>query len=195
MPQKPNSESFAYSLNNNNDNNNNNNDNDNNNYNNDNFIGKGMLLINDVIASCSDISVKKAHHESLKYSNTILPNVLPIKLEFPDPYSDNTDPSLYTEIERKSIKQNTNKNTINDSNNKIIQKNDIARQQIQRVLISSILPRDNRAGSSAPGNFEIILSNDTKECGLWTVNSALISPTGLKYKYRYCDHFDFYDCF
>ena len=185
MPSKPSHELFAYHLN---DNNNDNNNNNNNNSKNDNFIGQGMLLFDDVIASSTNEEIKKIHYESLKYSQTILPKFPSIKLEYPNPFSDDADPSLFTEIDRKILRQNSIKMSSGD-NNKTIQnlnlknekneKNELSRQQSQRVLISSISTLDNRGASSAPGSFEIILSSAAKESGLWTVNSVIVSSTGI----------------
>ena len=192
MPSKPSHELFAYHLNDNNNNNNVNNDNSNDNNNdsrNDNFIGQGMLLFDDVIASSTNEEIKKIHYESLKYSQTILPKFPSIKLEYPNPFSDDADPSLFTEIDRKILRQNSIKMSSGDNNNKAIQnlnlknekneKNELSRQQSQRVLISSISTLDNRGASSAPGSFEIILSSAAKESGLWTVNSVIVSSTGI----------------
>ena len=179
MPSKPSHELFAYHLN-------DNNNNDNNNSKNDNFIGQGMLLFDDVIAFSTNEEIKKFHSESLKYSQTILPKFPSIKLEYPNPFSDDADPSLFTEIDRKILRQNSIKMSSGDNNNKAIQnlnlkneKNELSRQQSQRVLISSISTLDNRGASSAPGSFEIILSSAAKESGLWTVNSVIVSSTGI----------------
>ena len=191
MPSKPSHELFAYHLNDNNHNNNVNNDNSNDNNNNinnknDNFIGQGMLLFDDVIAFSTNEEIKKFHSESLKYSQTILPKYPSIKLEYPNPFSDDADPSLFTEIDRKILRQNSIKMSSGDNSNKAIQnlnlkneKNELSRQQSQRVLISSISTLDNRGASSAPGSFEIILSSAAKESGLWTVNSVIVSSTGI----------------
>ena len=195
MPAKPNNELFAHHLNNNNNNNNDENDenvDENNNINNknDNFIGQGMLLFDDVIATSSNEEMKKIHNESLKYAHIILPEAPSIKLEYPNPFSDDADPSLFTEIDRKVVRRTSikpsvgdnNNNNNNNNNNKAIQisKNELSRQQSQRVLISSISTRDNRGATSAPGSFEIILSTAAKESGLWTVNSVIVSSTGIE---------------
>ena len=189
IPAKPNNELFAYHLNNKNNNNNNNDDNnddndENNNINNknDNFIGQGMLLFNDVIATSTNDEMKKIHNESLKYAHIVLPEGPPIKLEYPNPFSDDADPSLFTEIDRKIVRRSSIKPVGGDNNSKVIQipKNELSRQQSQRVLISSISTRDNRGATSAPGSFEIILSTAAKESGLWTVNSVIVSSTGIE---------------
>ena len=184
--------------------NNNNNDNFNNNNNNfnDNFIGKGMLLVNDILLNSTNNDVKNAHTESLKYSHTNISQIPPIKLEFPNPFGADVDPNSYTEIENlNKIRRNSIKNSKDTGGGGVsggagvgmgggkdgsgngggntggnLSINDSPRQQTRRILISSILPQDNRGTSTTPGNFEILLSSAAKECGLWTVNSVIIAP-------------------
>ena len=179
-----------------------------------------MLLVNDILLNSTNNDVKNAHTESLKYSHTNISQIPPIKLEFPNPFGAEVDPNSYTEIENvNKIRRNSIKNSKDTGGSGVsvvvsggagvgvgggkdgsgnisgniggnMSINDSPRQQTRRILISSILPQDNRGTSTTPGNFEILLSSAAKECGLWTVNSVIIAPVApgtekLKMKNNY----------
>lgn len=149
-----------------------------------NIIGQGIFYVDDALASTGNIEVKKAVIESLKYSNTIIPNNPSITLEYPNPFSDDVDPSTYTEIDTKirkiSLAKTTNLSTT--SNFDSTKSGGVpggmgceGRVQHRRVLVNSICPVMPRPGCSGIGNFEVILSPAAKECGLWTVGSVLLT--------------------
>ena len=188
MPAKPRHELFAYNLmdnNGNHDNYDNNNDNSStfnrqnnaNNMNNmnNNFIGKGMILTNDVMGTSTNPEIKKSYSEFLKYTHTIPSPDPPIKLEYPNQFAEDALPNSYTEIEIKKRKISIKNEKIDP---KAVVSTELGRFQVRRILISSILPKDNRAGSNLAGSFEVILSVAAKESGLWTVGSVSLTPAG-----------------
>lgn len=149
-----------------------------------NIIGQGIFFVDDALAATGNTEVKKAVFESLKYSNTIIPNNPSITLEYPNPFSDDVDPSSYTEIDTKIRKISLAKTTnLSSTSNFDSTKSGglpggtgtEGRVQFRRVLVHSICPVVPRAGCSGNGNFEIILSASAKESGLWTVGSVLLT--------------------
>ena len=157
-----------------------------------NFIGQGLFLVDDVFSSSSITEMKKSSLQSQSFSNTQIITEPPLKLEFPNPFSDDVDPSSYTEMDsklRKSslLKQppssnanstaNSNSNNSGNTNNSENTKYNEGRIQIKRVLIHSLIPLDKRVGSSGVGSFEIVFSASARESGLWSVGAVLLTGT------------------
>jgi hypothetical protein len=149
-----------------------------------NIIGQGIFFVDDALASTGNIDVKKAVFESLKCSNTIIPNNPSITLEYPNPFSDDVDPSSYTEIDTKirkiSLAKTTNLSTTSNFDSTKswgvpVGTGTEGRVQFRRVLVHSICPVMPRTGCGGVGNFEIILSSAAKESGLWTIGSVLLT--------------------
>lgn len=154
-----------------------------------NIIGQGIFFVDDTLSSTTNNEMKKAIIESLKYSNTIIPNNPSITLEYPNPFSDDVDPSTYTEIDSKirkiSLAKTSNSNLNNTTTNFDSTKfggltggtGTEGRVQFRRVLVNSICPSVSRLGCGGMGNFEIILSAAAKDSGLWTVGAVLLTGT------------------
>ena len=160
-----------------------------------NFIGQGLFIVDDVFSSTSINELKNTSLQSQLFSNTQMIPEPPIKLEFPNPFSDDVDPTSYTEMDSKIRKSsvlkpppttntntsnsgNTNTNNSGNTNNSENAKYGEGRIQYKRVLVHSIIPLDRRVGSSGVGSFEVVLSASAKECGLWTVGAVLL--TGMR---------------
>lgn len=117
-------------------------DNNDNNDNHNNFIGQGILsLVDDVTSSSSFIDMKKYFQNSQRYAHIISPNLPPITLQYPDPYARNVDPRSYTtKTKIKSPRSGVKPGVLVG----VSSGEGELRSQVKRILISSILPVDNR---------------------------------------------------
>lgn len=155
-------------------------------------INKETDFTNNPFNSILNNGMKKLVENSMKYSHTILPGNPSILLEFPNPYDKNTDSTSYTDIDTKTRKMTISKNTSSSfSSIKSLDSSKTGGQtlgsggggeggrvQFKRILVESLIALDRRNGSTAAGNFEVILSTAAKDSGIWSTGTILINGNG-----------------
>lgn len=153
-------------------------------------VSKEINFRNNPFNSILNNDMKKLVENSMIYSHTILPGNPSILLEFPNPYEKNTDPASYTEIDTKTRKMTISKNASSSSIKSVDSLKtggqtlgsgiggEGGRFQFKRILVESLIALDKRSGSTAAGNFEVVLSTAAKDSGIWSTGSVLLNANG-----------------
>jgi hypothetical protein len=120
------------------------------------------LLVNHTVYDVRKLAVEALTNYGLKPMPP-----LPIRLEFPDPFAADADPSSY--ISNDSVSSAATGKAAPASKTAAVVIPPGARQQTKKLSISCAKLFDGRAGGGN-GTFEIVLSASAKACGFFTLN-------------------------
>lgn len=120
----------------------------------------GLSKVEDSLVTHASIAVRSIALESRKSLKLKFPDMPVLTLEFPDPFGAEVDPTSYIEAGSAPPAKGGKAVTVSAPG---------ARQQIKKLTLSSAKVFDNRPGLAA-GTFEVILSQEAKDSGLWSVS-------------------------
>eukprot|EP00597_Dinobryon_sp_UTEXLB2267_P012124 CAMPEP_0170113434 /NCGR_PEP_ID=MMETSP0020_2-20130122/9888_1 /TAXON_ID=98059 /ORGANISM="Dinobryon sp., Strain UTEXLB2267" /LENGTH=1783 /DNA_ID=CAMNT_0010339793 /DNA_START=13 /DNA_END=5360 /DNA_ORIENTATION=- len=130
-------------------------------------IFKGIASVEDTLLVHSSAVIRTAAKEARKVIDLSFPESPNILLKFPDPFDPNANPSTYVEIAAAPAAP-TGKGPAKGAPPAPVAAPG-SRQQTKRLYFNSTKVSDNRAGVT-PGSFEVILSQEAKESGLWSLS-------------------------
>jgi len=121
----------------------------------------GGSQVEDLVATFSAADIRALATETRKQLAAPLPPSPPIKLEFPDPYATDVNPSTYEEVAATEAKGGKGAAAVTTP---------AGRKQKKRIFVNCAKVFDGRPGAGN-GTFEIVLSEETKKSGLFAVSN------------------------